>query len=116
MEQKLNKLFLECTSELRSIGIDILNDKQYGKIEISIAKRNNKRYGCCKQEEPDCCHHEPRSFYDRPQYLHQRCWWCNAGIRLLRCDARCYTGARSSRFSARCYYRQEQLKDCDRHL
>ena len=53
MEQKLQKLFLECVNELNKIGIDILNEKQYGKIEISISKRNNKRYGCCKQEEPD---------------------------------------------------------------
>ena len=53
MEQKLNKLFSECINELNKIGIDILNEKQYGKIEISISKRNNKRYGCCKQDEPD---------------------------------------------------------------
>ena len=53
MEQKLNKLFLECVDELSKIGIDILDTKQYGEITISFAKRNNKRYGCCKQEEPD---------------------------------------------------------------
>ena len=53
MEQKLNKLFLECVAELNNIGIDILNEEKYGKIEISISKRNNKRYGCCRQEEPD---------------------------------------------------------------
>ncbi len=53
MEQKLNELFLECVDELNRIGIDILNVKQYGEITISFAKRNNKRYGCCKQEEPD---------------------------------------------------------------
>jgi predicted RNA-binding Zn-ribbon protein involved in translation (DUF1610 family) len=53
MEQKLNKLYFECVDELNKIGIDILNEKQYGKITISISKRNNKRYGCCKQEEPD---------------------------------------------------------------
>lgn len=53
MEQKLYRLFSECVNELNKIGIDILNEKQYGKIDISIAKRNNKRYGCCKQEEPD---------------------------------------------------------------
>ena len=53
MEQKLNKLYLECVNELNKIGIDILNEKQYGKIEISISKRDNKRYGCCKQEDPD---------------------------------------------------------------
>lgn len=53
MEQRLNILFLECVNELNRIGIDILNEKEYGKIEISISKRNNTRYGCCKQEEPD---------------------------------------------------------------
>ena len=53
MEDKLNRLFIECIDELNRIGIDILNENQYGKIDISIAKRNNKRYGCCKQEEPD---------------------------------------------------------------
>lgn len=53
MEQKLYKLFSECVDELNKIGIDILNEKQYGKIKISISKRTNKRYGCCKQEEPD---------------------------------------------------------------
>lgn len=53
MEQKLNKLFTECVTELNNIGIDILNKNQYGDISISISKRNNKRYGCCKQEEPD---------------------------------------------------------------
>lgn len=53
MEQKLNKLYLECINELNKIGINILDEKQYGKIYISISKRNNKRYGCCKQENPD---------------------------------------------------------------
>ena len=53
MVQKLNELFSECVTELNKIGIDILNEKLYGKIKISISKRNNKRYGCCKQEEPD---------------------------------------------------------------
>lgn len=53
MEQKLNRLYFKCIDELSKIGLDILNQKQYGKIDISISKRNNKRYGCCKQEEPD---------------------------------------------------------------
>ena len=43
MEYKLNKLYVECVNELNKIGIDILNEKLYGKIEISISKRNNKR-------------------------------------------------------------------------
>ncbi len=53
MEEKLNKLYRECIKELNMVGIDILDEKYYGKIDISIAKRNNKRYGCCRQEEPD---------------------------------------------------------------
>ena len=53
MKQKLYNLFLECVNELNRIGIDILDEKKYGKIEISISKRNNKRYGCCRQENPD---------------------------------------------------------------
>lgn len=53
MNEKLNTIFLECVKELEKIEIDILNEKEYGKIDISISKRNNKRYGCCKQEVPD---------------------------------------------------------------
>ena len=53
MEEKLNELYRECIKELNIVGVDILNEKYYGKIDISIAKRNNKRYGCCRQEEPD---------------------------------------------------------------
>ena len=53
MEEKLNRLYLECIKELNMVGIDILDEKYYGKIDVSIAKRNNKRYGCCRQEEPD---------------------------------------------------------------
>jgi len=53
MEEKLNKLYLECISELEKIGIRILDNKDVGSITINISKRNNKRYGACKQEEPD---------------------------------------------------------------
>lgn len=53
MNEKLNKLFYECIKELEKIGIDILNEDKIGKIDISISKRKVKRYGCCKQEEPD---------------------------------------------------------------
>ena len=42
VEQKLNKLFSECVMELKKIGINILDVKQYGDIEITISKRNNK--------------------------------------------------------------------------
>ena len=48
MEKKLNKLYLECIQELKSIGIDV-TDKRIGDIEITISKRNNKRYGLRKQ-------------------------------------------------------------------
>ena len=53
MEEKLNNIYNECLKELKDIGIDILNNKNVGVIDINISKRNNKRYGCCKQEEPD---------------------------------------------------------------
>ena len=52
MEEKLQNLFNECKHELGSIGID-LNSKMIGSIEINLAKRNCKRYGCCKQSNPD---------------------------------------------------------------
>lgn len=53
MEEKLNQLYNDCIKELETIGIRILNNEQIGNINIKIAKRNNKRYGCCKQENPD---------------------------------------------------------------
>lgn len=53
MKERLEKLFNECIQELKNIGIDFLDEQKIGKIDISIARRNNKRYGCCKQEEPD---------------------------------------------------------------
>lgn len=53
MEEKLEKLYLECTDELKTIGIDVTNSNNIGKIHIQISKRNNKRYGACKQEKPD---------------------------------------------------------------
>lgn len=53
MEENLNKIYFECILELERIGIKILNNKEIGVIDISISKRNNKRYGVCKQEDPD---------------------------------------------------------------
>lgn len=53
MEEKLIKLYNECVEELNSIKIDIVNNCNIGSIDIKLAKRNSKRYGCCKQEEPD---------------------------------------------------------------
>ncbi len=52
MEKKLKKLYKECLEELKSINIG-LDENVVGKIDISFAKRKTKRYGCCKQEEPD---------------------------------------------------------------
>lgn len=50
--EKLQKLYKTCISELKSIGLNI-NHENVGKINIQLSKRCNKRYGCCKQEEPD---------------------------------------------------------------
>lgn len=51
-QEKLNKLYNQCISELTSIGLNT-SVENIGTITIQISKRNNKRYGCCKQEEPD---------------------------------------------------------------
>ena len=53
MEEKLNKLYLECINELNSIEINILDNEIIGKINIDISNRSSKNYGYCKQEEPD---------------------------------------------------------------
>ena len=53
MDEKLQKLYQECIQELENIGIQITNNKDIGQIEIKLSKRNNKRYGACKQLEPD---------------------------------------------------------------
>ena len=45
MEEKLNNIYNECLKELKDIGIDILNNKNVGIIDINISKRNNKRSG-----------------------------------------------------------------------
>lgn len=50
LEEKLNKLYNECVKELEEIRIEML---ECGEIEIHISKRNNKRYGACKELEPD---------------------------------------------------------------
>jgi len=51
--EKLNILYKQCIEELKNIGIDVYNIPYIGNIDISISKRNTKRYGCCKQEEPN---------------------------------------------------------------
>lgn len=52
MEEKLQRLYKECILELNSIGIN-LDEKEIGQIDVNLAKRKTKRYGCCKQECPD---------------------------------------------------------------
>ena len=52
LDEKLNILYAQCIKELKEIGIDVL-DENIGEIQIVISKRNNKRYGCCKQELPN---------------------------------------------------------------
>ena len=42
MEQKLDKLYKECVNELKQIGIDILNEKQFGKIKYQYQKGTTK--------------------------------------------------------------------------
>lgn len=53
MEKQLQKLYKECLQELKLIGLEFENNGDTGKIDISLSKRNTKRYGCCKQEKPD---------------------------------------------------------------
>ena len=48
MDEKLYNLYNECILELKSVGIDITDEN----IDIKIALRNTKRYGCCKCENP----------------------------------------------------------------
>lgn len=62
MDEKLDKLFNECISELKSIGIDVKNNN-VGEVNICLAKRNTKRYGCCKQKNPQSYHYEKRGKY-----------------------------------------------------
>ena len=66
MEEKLNRLYEECINELKSININ-LEEENIGKIDISLSKRKNKRYGCCKQEEPD-----KTSSYRKNRIIHYR--------------------------------------------
>lgn len=53
MEEKLIDLYNECINELKTIGINVLDNPDVGKIQIKFSRRNAKRYGCCKQENPD---------------------------------------------------------------
>lgn len=53
MQEKLQRLYNECLKELKSININVIDNELVGEVDISIAKRNSKRYGCCKQENPN---------------------------------------------------------------
>lgn len=53
MEEKLKKLYNQCIQELKTIGIDFEDNDDIGKIDISLSRRTTKRYGCCKQKNPD---------------------------------------------------------------
>lgn len=50
MEEKLNQLFNNCIYDLKSIEIDVY---RVGEVDIKISNRAKRRYGCCKQEQPD---------------------------------------------------------------
>lgn len=52
-EQRLEILYQQCLEQLQSIGIDMQNEDIVGKIDIKLTTRASKRYGCCKQENPD---------------------------------------------------------------
>lgn len=63
MNEKLENLYNECLDELKTIGIDIIGNEKIGEVSINLAKRNAKRYGCCKQSKPvvSCYHIERRN-------------------------------------------------------
>lgn len=71
MEEKLKRLYKECLEELKSISIEV-DESQIGKIDIDISKRKNKRYGCCKQEEPvkTTAYRKGRNIYYRKYNKH----------------------------------------------
>lgn len=53
LQSKLQILYNECLSELEAIGIDMKDNNIIGNIDVTISTRASKRYGCCKQENPD---------------------------------------------------------------
>ncbi len=53
MEEKLINLYNESIQELKSIDIDMQDKKYIGTIDIQISPRALKKYGYCKQEDPD---------------------------------------------------------------
>lgn len=53
MKEHLQRLYNQCIQELKQIGINLEKNEQIGTIEIQLSNRSTKRYGVCKQEEPD---------------------------------------------------------------
>ena len=53
MEEQLLEIYEKCLQELEQIGIKIKDNKQIGTVEIHLTNRSQKRYGVCKQLEPD---------------------------------------------------------------
>ena len=53
MEEQLQKIYCQCLQELKQIGISFEDNIQFGTIEIALSNRSKKRYGICKQEQPD---------------------------------------------------------------
>lgn len=51
--EQLTALYQQCIEELSTIGIDMQNKELVGNIDIKISKKATRRYGCCKQENPD---------------------------------------------------------------
>lgn len=72
MEEKLLLLYNECIEELRSIGIDILDKSSIGNIDISISSRSSKRYGCCKQENPDKKYKSVKKYRNRKVVTYEK--------------------------------------------
>ena len=72
MNEKLLKLYNECIIELKSIGIDILDENNIGKIYIQISSRTLKRYGCCKQENPEKKYKTVKKYRNRRVITYQK--------------------------------------------
>lgn len=72
MDEKLNNLYNDCIKELESIGIKIIDNEKVGFIDISISKRNNRRYGCCKNEEPDKNYFDIKKYKNRFKIIYNR--------------------------------------------
>src|SRR5574344_373773 len=70
--EKLISLYNECVYNLKAIGIDILDESVFGKIDIKIAGRNCKRYGCCKQENPDKRNYVKKIYNNRKYIIYEK--------------------------------------------